>query len=134
MGGSLSTWMDQYMALKRKADEHEIQNLEHIFNRAISGCEKLWGRHSFYKPSNHGWREQMISPLYDAQMVAVSLLSDTQLTKAKDKSTDIVTATRALFRADENFVKSVTSATNNAFNVKYRIEAMRKMINHVIGV
>lgn len=128
MGGSLSWWMDKYMALKRKSDTKELAVLKSIFESAIDGCEKIWGRYSFFKPTTNGWREQMISPLYDAQMVAVSLLSNAALTIAKNKSMEIVEGTRKLFTDDPQFVKSVTQATNNAFNVKYRIETLTRLI------
>src|SRR5574340_498205 len=96
MGGSLSSWMDEYMALKRKATEQELKALENYFNTAINACNKIGGNHSFHKPTGHGWREQMISPLYDSQMVAVSLLTDAQLKIALKKHAEIVAATRNL--------------------------------------
>lgn len=133
MGGSLSNWMDKYMSIKRKSAEGELQDLYHKFNKAINTCEGIWAGHAFYKPANHGWREQFISPLFDAQMVAVSLLTDAQQKKAITKSAEIITATRKLFANDQQFVKSITAATNNALNVKYRVSEMHKLLTQVLG-
>jgi len=132
MGGSLASTMDMFMAANRGARGDTLIEFEYDFNRAIDGCQAIWGQHSFYKPNGQGWREQMISPLYDAQMVAVSRLTDPQLESAKTKSGEILNATRDLFAHNVEFVKSVTQATNNSFNVRCRIEELYFMMLQII--
>ncbi|MDP9194241.1 MAG: DUF262 domain-containing protein [Acidobacteriota bacterium] len=101
------------------------------FMRSLRWCEQLWGNHAFHKPTPTGWREQLISPLYDAEMVAVSLLSDPQLDRLSDSADDVYTQTRAAFAEDVEFVKSVTSATNNASAIRRRVTTVREILSGI---
>ena len=63
----------------------------------------------------------MIGGVYDAQMVAVDLLDDTQLGRLAARR--VVTATQQLFR-DPDFDTSVRLSTNTSARVRYRIMRM----------
>lgn len=126
IGNVLSQEMDDFMA-KHRAITSEA--LKRKFLRAISACESIWGNHAFHKPTeNNAWREQFISPLYDAQMVGASLLSDDEILRANRKKTDVLRLTRQLFVSDPAFVKSVTQSTNNPSAVKIRITGIHELL------
>lgn len=125
-GGSLSEAMDDFMKDHRNRFTARSRNL---FTRSIDGCEKIWGQHAFHKPmTGGGWRDQLISPLYDAQMIAVALLSDADLQEAISQKKAVLQATRKLFQEHHGFVKSVTQGTNTPSSVRMRIETMKAML------
>jgi hypothetical protein len=65
--------MDNYMEANMNMAAREIDRLRQTFLRALSACELVWGPHAFKRPEGHGWRDQMLAGMYDAQMVAVSV-------------------------------------------------------------
>lgn len=131
MGGSLATQMDEFMRANRDISRDQARAFEDEFETAIQCCQGIWGVHSFERPLGaNGWRNQMISPLYDAQMVSVSLLTEAGRQMAIERRPELIDGTRQLFEG-EDFVRSVTRATNNAGSIRYRISAF---INLLAGV
>jgi hypothetical protein len=128
IGQVLSTEMDKYMAENQNAGTARINNLKRAFEEAIRLCESLWGNAAFNKPSGNTWRSQLISPLYDAQMIAASMLTNAQKQRLATKSSSVKQKTKELFQNDPSFVKSVTQATNNPNNVKERISKMHDLL------
>ena len=122
--------MDLFMERNRTANTAEMRNL---FLAAITACEKLWGQHAFHKPTQGGWRTQLISPLYDAQMVAASMMIPIQLDFEHQSHDRVISATRALFENDPLFVKSVTQSTNNALSVRKRVIAIKDLLESALG-
>lgn len=118
--------MDLYMERNRVKD---VSELREVFDRSIGACEQLWGAHAFHKPTQVGWRTQLISPLYDAQMVATSLMTRRQLEGARHARDRVLRATRALFENDLDFVKSITQSTNNASSVRKRVTAIKNLLD-----
>lgn len=118
-GQKLAQGMDGFMAENR----YEYQpGFRGDFLRAITTCKDLWGDRAFQKPLNeNGWREQFIAPLYDAQMIAVSTLSDIEIDSLKRSPQEVVEATRTLFQQDQEFIKSVTQATSDSSQIRTRI-------------
>jgi hypothetical protein len=88
----------------------------------------MWGDNAFYKPVDVGWRTQLISPLYDAQMVGASLLNPSQVARLAAKQKEVVNMTRALFESDPEFVKSVSQSTNNAASIKKRVSTIYELL------
>lgn len=126
MSGVLSKAMNDYMSDNKQADKNTIENLRLLFNNTIDTCNTFWPNVLFNKPiANDSWRSQLISPLYDAQMVAVTLLTSEQIEELKEIPTQIIQMTRELFKTNEEFVNATTQATNNRTNIVARIEIMR---------
>lgn len=121
--------MDMFMAEHRHSSTDEFRR---SFARALNACEKIWGRHAFHKPTDEGWREQLISPLYDAQMVAVSMFDDHGLTRLSNRSGDVVQATREIFEEDPDFVKSVSQSTNNAASIRRRVTTIQEILRRTL--
>jgi hypothetical protein len=129
-GRKLAKGMDEFMASRR---EEAPESYENQFNRAILGCEALWGDRAFQKPiQKSGWREQFIAPLYDAQMVAISELTEDELKKLKALSDDVVKVTRLLFEEDAEFLKAVTQATSDSSQIRIRVTRLLEKIRELI--
>ncbi len=121
MGAVLADEMDKYMAENRNSNTAQLRDL---FNESIDRCFQLWGDYAFYKPVSLGWRTQLISPLYDAQMVSVALLSNSQASKLKSMKSEVLDMTRNLFEYNEEFVKSVSQSTNNPASIRMRVSSI----------
>lgn len=121
--------MDLFMAENRNGNTIQFRR---EFTRALNGCESIWGAHAFHKPTPGGWREQFISPLYDAQMVAVSLMADEDIQQLQHQQQEVAEATRLLFEYDPEFVKSVSQSTNNATSVRRRVITIKKTLESVL--
>jgi len=130
MGSVLSQEMDRFMLINRNATTEKFHN---DFTRAIGSCISIWGDYAFQKPINNGWREQLISPLYDAEMVAVSLLSDQEIGVLQNKRNEVIDRTRILFETDHDFIKSITQATNNSSSVERRVRTIFEMLKTIAG-
>jgi len=129
MSGVLGEEMDYFMAKNR----HENPNyFRELFTRAIRGVESIWGEYAFQKPTSTGWREQFISPLYDAEMVAVSLFEQGDIDAISLKRQEVIEATRQLFEFDQDFVKSVSQSTNNASSIRKRVETLGNLLANVL--
>jgi hypothetical protein len=121
--GDFRIGMDNFMARHRFANKKELSFYRTRFERAIDGCEKIWGNNAFKRPYGSIWRDQFISGLYDAQMIGVDNIDDNELSKAIINSSLIVNKTKLLF--DDNFfTDSVLQATNQNRKIKYRVEQM----------
>lgn len=132
MGGSLAAAMDDFMRAHRNVGQQKLQEFQMLFESAINSCQQIWGNHAFERPLGQNWRNQMISPLYDAQMVSVASLTAQKRQEAMVRRAEIIDATRDLF-GDEDFVKSVTRATNNAGSVRKRISSFNQMFTDILG-
>ncbi|MED5509434.1 MAG: DUF262 domain-containing protein [Pseudomonadota bacterium] len=128
MGNVLSEEMDDFMRVNRESDG---QNFEKFFNSAIERCQILWGDYAFQKPLKNGWREQLISPLYDAEMVAVTQISDDLYKKLKTKHNLVVNRTETLFEEDADFVKSISQSTNNPSAIYKRVSTLVNMLEDI---
>jgi hypothetical protein len=127
-GGSLSEAMDEYMAAHRGEGSAALKNL---FLNALGTCEQIWGNHAFHKPTEAGWRDQLISPLYDAQMIAVSMLPKSATTKLVNHKKLVVTGTKKLFLEDAEFAKAVSQGTNTPSAVRTRVQKMHEMLKAI---
>ena len=128
MGGSLSDAMDNFMARNRASASNSLANL---FRSSLEACAEIWGNHAFHKPNDQGWRDQLISPLYDAQMVAVSSLDYSDIAALTNQRSNVTRATRKLFSNPE-FVKAVTQGTNTPSSVRTRVASVRKMLRELV--
>jgi len=130
MGGKLSGEMDRFMSDFREGGGADLKN---SFLFALDSCERIWGEKAFQKPVNGGWREQLISPLYDAQMVAVSLLSKNTIEALCRDKRKVISATKALYAADADFIKSVSQATGDATAVYTRVDTFLRILKSIEG-
>lgn len=125
--GSLVRDMDEFMRVHQAADATKISGLKDQFRTALSRCETLWGDHAFHRPEGSWWRDQTLAGMYDAQMVAASLISQTCFQNAAQHKNELIAATRNLFQNAE-FDKAVKTGTNTPARVKFRIQEMKALL------
>jgi hypothetical protein len=127
-GTKISIGMDIFMADHRDDD---VRDFRDAFNYAIEGCERIWGNHAFQKPINNGWQKQLIAPLWDAEMVAVSLIDEARIEQLVANQPIVLNAKRKLYEKDSAFRKSVSQSTGDTAAIRNRIGGMLDMLRTV---
>ncbi|WP_046245759.1 DUF262 domain-containing protein [Hymenobacter terrenus] len=125
--GDFRVGMDLFMAKNQHANKQTVNSLEMGFKRAIEACEQIWGDNAFKRPYANIWRDQFISGMYDAEMIAVDGLTDAELLRAIKNATKITTDTKLLFD-DIAFDEAVRQATNQNRRIKYRVERIVEVL------
>src|SRR5262249_45019828 len=110
----------------------QLEILVQPFGVAIERATLLWGDVAFQRWDGQRWRQQALAGMFDAEMIAGSLLSDKQIKSAAAKRTDVVEATKRLF-ADSDFEKAVRMGQKPPFRIKLRKEKSRDMLLSVVG-
>jgi Protein of unknown function DUF262 len=126
--GDLSASMDMFMEAHREGAEPWLSDRANSFRRALEWCERLWGNRAFQRPEGASWRDQALAGMYDAEMIAVSLVSDAQLQAFINKPSATsephpLAVVRDLF-GDPEFDLSVRTGTNTPRRIVYRIDRL----------
>jgi hypothetical protein len=121
--GDFRRSMDDFMAANQNLSDDRRDFLGEQFERSIAACRDIWGDYAFKRPVGSGWRDLAIAGMYDAEMIAVALLSDPQLNKLRERHDAVLEATVSLFD-DAAFESAATQATNTPARVRHRIMQM----------
>ncbi|KOG90200.1 hypothetical protein ADK38_10025 [Streptomyces varsoviensis] len=125
--GDYRVSMDTYMEANMNMNLREVSKLRDTFLRALDACERIWGEFAFKRPEGAGWRDQMLAGMYDAQMVAVSLVDDKRISSLAARSAEVIQETRDLF-TDKAFNEAVRLSTNTPSRVAYRIGKVLQLV------
>ena len=120
--GDLAGTMDSFMR-ENAREESVARRSAGLFTDAIGACESIWGDRAFRRYENNVWRGRALLGMYDAQMLAVSLVGSDVVKRAVKESERVVRRTETLF-SDSSFVDSVTVATNTPTRLEHRVNAM----------
>lgn len=125
--------MDYFMRDNRAASPVTLKNLKLSFQTNIRRCEQLWGTTAFrrYDPATKLYRDQFLSALYDAQMVAVSRLSEKNFGKLIPHPKAVIAKTKELF-SDSAFDNAIRVSTNTPTRIRHRIEATLKILQSLL--
>lgn len=125
--GSLRGELDGYMAKNQHIKPAGIKTLREDFIRSVDACRQIWKEYAFKRHTGTGWRSQFLAGMYDAEMLAASELTKSQLATAVSKSGAAVKRTAALFENAE-FEKSVRQGTNTPSFVRNRVKSVIEML------
>lgn len=128
IGPQTSLEMDRFMQENRKAGANRCSQLRQLFNKSLEACQLIWADKAFYKPQGTGWRGQFISPLFDAEMVAVSELRDADIARLARSRQMLLDRFIETYRQDATFAKSITQSTNNPSSVRKRISTVATIL------
>lgn len=121
--------MDRFMETHRNPSTQRLKTMRKDFLDALSRCEQLWGGNAFKRFDGTEVRNQFLAGMYDAQMVAASLLSGRQVTALAKKTAQITRSTKQLFGDASDFEAWVRSGTNTKSSVRSRISAVKTMLD-----
>lgn len=127
-GQNFSDSLDEFMLLNYKSDSSALNKFNNRFETAIAGCESVWGNLAFRRHDGNQWRDQMLSAVYDAQMVAIDSFPKEIILKLAQRSGEIIEATEGLFR-DPSYESSVRISTNTGSRVRLRVADTINMLS-----
>ncbi len=116
--------MDRFMEENRDPGSAALKKFEKLFLTALSRCSDFWGENSFKRFDGADVRNQFLAGMFDAQMVAATLLTQAQANALTGKQAAIKKATQKLFDQKGNFESWVRYATNTKSSVKNRVQAV----------
>lgn len=122
--------MDKFMEGNRDLAGAQLEALKKSFTVSLSRCQAFWGVNAFKRYDGGVFRNQFLAGMYDAQMVAVSLLSPARANKLRLKAQTIQKETKKLFETGQ-FESWVRSGTNTKSSVEGRIKAIKKMLDDI---
>lgn len=128
--GDMRRSMDSFAAKNQNLTKPKLAAMKARFVSALGRCEALWGANAFKRYDTTTFRNQFMSALYDAEMTAVSELTEAKFIALKAKKTALNHATLGLFK-DLKFVDAVRVSTNSPSKVSYRINKVKDMLNQV---
>lgn len=128
--GSMRGELDNFMIANYKKSNTEVSSYEEKFVKALNACEAIWGVHAFKRHTGADWRGQFLGGVYDAEMIAVTELTEKELKKAISKKNLILEQTEKLFE-DGEFDRSVRQNTNSPKAVFLRVNVILSMLRAV---
>jgi hypothetical protein len=128
--GDLSRSMTKFMERNRVLSEDKLKELSNKFIRAVAACRDIWGDAAFKRPEGNSWRDQALAGMYDAQMIAVTELTDNDISTVVQERELAADAIRELF-TDPKFDEAVRQGTNTPSRVQYRITRLNEMLRTI---
>ncbi|MBB6257996.1 hypothetical protein FHT05_002601 [Xanthomonas arboricola] len=129
--GDMRRSLDQYASDNRELSIADLSKEEQAFRVAIARCEALWGANAFRRTEGSVYRDQFMSALYDAQMIAASELSEAKFKAIKGKQAQLEAATRALLK-DPKYIDSIRVSTNSPSRVVLRVQKTKDMLARLV--
>lgn len=120
--------MDSFMEQHRNPSGADLKRMKHDFTESLARCEAFWGKNAFKRFDGGGVRNQFLAGMYDAEMIAVSLLTAKQVSSLAGKAAQIAKATKELFAAKGEFESWVRYGTNTKSSVIKRIDAVKGVL------
>lgn len=128
--GNMRKSLDTYAAQHQNPTTANLAASQSRFEVAIKRCKALWGSNAFKRYDGTSFRDQFLSALYDAEMIAVNELTERRFLTLRDKRAEIEAATLGLFK-DEKFVDSVRVSTNTPSKVVYRVDKVKQLLAQI---
>lgn len=128
--GAFIPSMDAFMELHQYAEKSTLEEFQDSFDTTIAEVERIFGEHAFHRPEGNGWRAQFLAALFDAEMIAVDLLSTAELESLPDLIGQRII--RELYD-DPDFEKSVKAGTNTPSRVRFRIRTLTNALREAVA-
>ncbi|MFZ5811229.1 MAG: DUF262 domain-containing protein [Thermodesulfobacteriota bacterium] len=125
---SFDIFLIQTMRKINAYPEKELANLKNRFIRCMSAAHKILGKNAFrkYYP---GWgRGPINKALFETWTVNLNNLNDDHINKLIINNKDIINKFSEVLNTDDQFIRSITQATGDPKNIKYRQETLDKFL------
>lgn len=129
-GGNMRYSLDAFAATNRDINKQKIATAKKTFETALARCEHLWGDDAFKRHQGAAYRDQFMSAMFDAQMIAASELSEARHKALSHKTATVRRETLKLFK-DDRFVDAIRVSTNTPSKVRYRIATMKDVLKNI---
>lgn len=127
--GDLDSWLNDTMELLYSIDDKRLAIIEKQFEASLITAKYALGKHAFRKYFKKGQRKYPLNKsLFEVWTVVIARLSDEERTFLRKNRAKLKEEITQLMNSDEEFVKSITSSTNNTYRVKYRFITIHNLI------
>jgi len=129
---AIALFLDKAMDEIKTGDENYRNNLEKIFDKAISRCHRVLGKHAFEKePSDDGSKKRKNTTLFEVWMVSLASLKETEFAILENNNELFRKKIKELSN-DIDFLNAITYATQKESHVRIRYDKISKLIDEVI--
>ena len=127
--------MDDYMHMNLDKSDEWIRNERDTFEKALSNVKRIFGRIAFrrWDNKNNIWRNQIITGLFESQMIVCHNFNDEEVEILEPKRRRIQRAMKTFTRADgEEYDQFFRAGTNQAGYFEGRIKAISNILNQFL--
>jgi hypothetical protein len=135
MPGKYQKWDDflnDMMAVLNREEDSVIETIAEEFEHAINNCFQIFGDLMFRKPSDNNKSNSISMALFDAQMIPMAELSESEVNELMEKKNLLRQEYINLF-SDESMQKTLSDGTGHASSVNNRINKIRILIDKVLN-
>ena len=122
--GKLGHSMDKFMINNQNANVAKVKQFEGDFTTAIQRTHQLWGSLAFQRWDGSKWRQQALAGMFDAEMIAVSSLTEKEFAKVVTNKGRVSAETKKMFENKE-FEEAVRLGTNIPSRLRLRVAKVR---------
>lgn len=119
-GGSLRSLLDRTYKREQSCSAERVSILKKDFQRAIEGLYEIFGEETFIVPTT----SRLSRPLYDALMVAYSLLNDNDFA-----SYESIASRLKEYSEDDEGYETLVGRRNTTESVKNRVTLAKKILS-----
>lgn len=133
-GKDLDTYMSMAMASINDKNDEQIEAIKNDFAASMQLCKEIFGNEAFRKVYQPYDRLPPINKaIFDALSVQIAFLDEKKRSKLLNKKEQMNSGLKSLLATDEKFFTAVTSSTGDRNRVQYRHNAVKNLINEIIG-
>lgn len=133
-GQDLDAFMSKAMASVYDKSDEELDHIKLKFSEAMKLARTIFGKETFRKVYKDYQRVPPINKaLFDALSTQLALLNNDEVAKLKENKSLLKNQLRIELSENEEFFKSVTSATGNKANTLYRHQKISELIQNSIN-
>lgn len=127
--GNMDDFLAKALNRMNDLDPPDLQRLSTEFLTSLRNNVQVFGEYAFKKSAAAGRRGVFNAPLWDVMTTGLARYPE-HLVEARADA--LKEAFHSLI-ADEWFIQSITSGTNDMWKVRYRFKATKKMFQEVLG-
>ncbi len=132
--GDFDEFLNNIMEKINTMPDEDIEKLKTGFLNTMVWCKKIFGNNAFRKQFKNKQRIQPINkPLFESWSVNIYKLSDNERKQLYTQREALNILFIDLIENDRQFFNSISQGTGDVNKVKYRFEAIEKLIEKVIS-
>lgn len=122
--------LDDFMRVNSNLKKSELKKLENSYKRMRERAKEIFGVAAFRKwnVKSEEWRDQQNIAMYDAESIALDMLSEEEYELALQRKDVIVNNVKDLFKNDTAFVDAVTKTTGSRAAITLRINTIHSLL------
>lgn len=132
---NITSFLDEMMNELKKAKQNKLDDYKHSFHLAIKRCWDIFGERAFEKNTdgNYGRRKRKNSTLFEVWMTALSKITEEEMQQLLLKKDALINGHIQLIKNDNDYMRSITYATQKKEHYRIRHEKIKQLIQEIIN-